>query len=322
MPIFVLFVLFVPSWFLLAMTLVARSLLRLVSVLFGISVLVFLIVHAIPGDPAVIAAGLEASPETVERIRRDLGLDQPLPTQFVRFVSRALAGDLGTSIRTGAPVVTEIRERLPHTVILTLGGIGLAILFGMAAGIAAAVARRRWVDRVVMAVTLVAVSTPSYWLALMGMLVFALHLALVPSIGVGTPLHYLLPIVVLGLQSGGQVARISRAAMVETLHQEYVRAAEARGAGRWRVIARHALANATLPVVTLIGLRVGGLLAGTVLVESVFAIPGVGRMMVDAVIARDFPMVQGGVLVVATLIVTVNVLTDLVGAGLDPRVRA
>jgi ABC-type dipeptide/oligopeptide/nickel transport system permease component len=279
-------------------------------------------VHAIPGDPAVIAAGLEASPETVERIRRDLGLDQPLATQFARFVSRALAGDLGTSIRTGAPVVTEIRDRLPHTVVLTLGGIGLAALLGMAAGISAAVARRRWLDRVVMAMTLVAVSTPSYWLALMGMLVFALQFALVPSIGVGSPLHYVLPIAVLGLQSGGQVARISRAAMMETRHQEYVRAAEARGAGRWRVILRHGLANAMLPVVTLIGLRVGGLLAGTVLVESVFAIPGVGRMMVDAVIARDFPMVQGGVLVVATLIVTVNVLTDLVGAVLDPRVRA
>jgi ABC-type dipeptide/oligopeptide/nickel transport system permease component len=304
------------------MALVARSILRLASVLFGISVLVFLIVHAIPGDPAVIAAGLEASPETVERIRRDLGLDQPLPTQFARFVSHALAGDLGTSIRTGAPVATEIRERLPHTVALTLGGIVLATLLGMAAGIAAAVARRRWVDRMVMALTLVAVSTPSYWLALMGMLVFALQLALLPSIGVGSPLHYVLPIAVLGLQSGGQVARITRAAMMETLHQEYVRAAEARGTARWRVVTRHAMANAMLPVVTLIGLRIGGLLAGTVLVESVFAIPGVGRMMVDAVIARDFPMVQGGVLMVAALIVTVNVLTDLVGAGLDPRVRA
>jgi len=304
------------------MTVVVRAIVRLVSVLFGISILVFLIVHAIPGDPAVIAAGLEAGPETVERIRRDLGLDRPLPAQFARFASSALTGDLGTSIRTGAPVATEIRERLPHTVILTLGGIGMAALLGMAAGIGAAIARRRWVDRAVMAVTLVAVSTPSYWLALMGMLLFALHLALVPSIGVGTPLHYVLPIAVLGLQSGGQVARITRAAVMETLDQEYVRAAEARGAGRWRVIARHALANAMLPVVTLIGLRIGGLLAGTVLVESVFAIPGVGRMMVDAVIARDFPMVQGGVLVVATLIVTVNVLTDLVGAGLDPRARA
>lgn len=304
------------------MHLLFRSALRLTSVLFGISVLVFLIVHAIPGDPAVIAAGLESSPETVERIRRDLGLDQPLPTQFIRFLARTATGDLGTSIRTGAPVLSEIRDRLPHTLILTAGGIVLATLVGLAAGIAAAVARRRTLDRAVMAVTLLAVSTPSYWLALMGMLVFALRLAWLPSIGVGTPLHYVLPVVVLGLQSGGQVARITRAATRDTLHQLYVRAAEARGAPRRRVIVRHALANAMLPVTTLIGLRIGGLLAGTVLVESVFAIPGVGRMMVDAVVARDFPMVQGGVLVVAALIVVVNVLTDVTVAVLDPRVRA
>jgi ABC-type dipeptide/oligopeptide/nickel transport system permease component len=299
-----------------------RSTLRLISVLFGISVLVFLIVHAIPGDPAVIAAGMESSPETVERIRRDLGLDQPLATQFARFVTSAAAGDLGTSIRTGAPVMAEIRERLPHTLILTAGGIGLAMVLGLLAGVLAAVARRPWVDRTVMACTLVSVSTPSYWLALMGMLVFALQLALVPSIGVGSPLHYALPVAVLGLQSAGQVARITRAAVRETLHHEYVRAAEARGVSWWGAVRRHALTNAMLPVTTLIGLRIGGLLAGTVLVESVFAIPGVGRMMVDAVIARDFPMVQGGVLVVATLIVVVNVLTDMLSAALDPRVRA
>jgi ABC-type dipeptide/oligopeptide/nickel transport system permease component len=301
---------------------VGRVLLRMISVLFGISVLVFLIVHAIPGDPAVIAAGMEASQETVEQIRRDLGLDRPLLEQFARFVAGVLTGELGTSIRTGLPVRDEIRARLPHTLVLTGGGIGLAAGLGLVAGVAAAVARRAWVDRAVMAVTLVAVSTPSYWLALMGMLVFALQLALVPSIGVGSPRHYVLPVAVLGLQSAGQVARMTRAALRDTLHQEFVRAARARGVSWRRAVARHALANALLPVTTLLGLRVGGLLAGTVLVESVFAIPGVGRMMVDAVIARDFPMVQGGVLVVAALVVVVNVLTDLAAAAMDPRARA
>jgi ABC-type dipeptide/oligopeptide/nickel transport system permease component len=303
------------------MRLLGRSLLRLLSVLIGISILVFLIVHAIPGDPAVIAAGLEASPETVERMRRDLGLDRPLAVQFASFAGRALRGDLGVSIRTGVPVASEIASRLPHTAVLTAGGIAVAIALGVAAGVAAAVSRRRWVDRAVMASTLIAVSTPSFWLALMGMLAFALHLSLVPSIGVGTPLHYVLPIAVLGLQSGGQVARMTRAATLETLNREYIRAASARGVGRREIVVRHVLANALGPVITLVGLRIGGLLAGTVLVESVFAIPGVGRMMVDAVIARDFPMVQGGVLVVATLIVVVNVLTDLAGAAVDPRVR-
>jgi ABC-type dipeptide/oligopeptide/nickel transport system permease component len=303
------------------MRLLVRSLARLASVAVAISILVFLIVHAIPGDPAVIAAGLEATPETVERIRRDLGLDRPLPVQFFSFAGRALSGDLGVSIRTGVPVASEIASRLPHTAILAAGGMLVAVVFGVTAGLGAAIAKRRWVDRIVTAAALIAVSTPSFWLALMGMLVFALQLALLPSIGVGTPLHYALPIAVLGLQAGGQVARMTRAATRETLAQMYVRAAEARGVGRTAILVRHALANALLPVITLIGLRVGGLLAGTVLVEAVFAIPGVGRMMVDAVVARDFPMVQGGVLVVAMLFVTVNVLTDLTAALLDPRVR-
>ncbi|MEW6322416.1 MAG: ABC transporter permease [Acidobacteriota bacterium] len=304
------------------MRLVARGLARLVPVLAAISVIVFLIVHAIPGDPAVIAAGLEASPDTVARIRQELGLDRPLHVQFVSFVTRAVQGDLGVSIRTGVPVAREIAERLPHTAALAFGGVLLAVVLGLSAGTWAAVTRRRWVDRAVMAVTLVAVSTPSYWLALMLMLVFSLHLALLPSIGVGTPAHYVLPVTALGLQSAGLIARMTRASLLDTLDQEYVRAARARGASRARLIARHALRNALLPVTSLVGLRIGGLLAGTVLVESVFAIPGVGRMMVDAVIARDFPMVQGGVLVVATLYVVVNALTDVASALADPRVRA
>jgi ABC-type dipeptide/oligopeptide/nickel transport system permease component len=172
-----------------------------------------------------------------------------------------------------------------------------------------------------MAISLVAVSTPSFWLALMLMLVFSLELGLLPAIGAGTPAHYVLPAVALGLQSAGQVARMTRASMLDVLKHDYLRAARAKGVGERDVIVRHALVNALLPIVSLVGLRVGGLLAGTVLVESVFAIPGVGRMMVDAVIARDFPMIQGGVLVVASLYVLVNAGTDLVGAFMDPRVR-
>ncbi|MGQ0732350.1 MAG: ABC transporter permease [Acidobacteriota bacterium] len=296
------------------------ALARVLPVLTGISLLVFSLVHLIPGDPAVIAAGLEASPETVERIRRDLGLDQPLAKQFATFVWRTTHGDLGVSIRTGRPVAQEIRERLPHTAILAAAGVTIAVAIGILAGLAAAVTRRTSVDRLVTAASLVAVSTPSFWLALMLMLVFSLGLNWLPSIGVGTPMHYVLPAVALGLQSAGQVARMTRASMLDVLKQEYLRAARAKGVGKWAVIVRHALQNALLPVVSLIGLRVGGLLAGTVLVESVFSIPGVGRMMVDAVLARDFPMIQGGVLVVATLYVLVNVATDMAGSALDPRV--
>lgn len=300
----------------------ARAVTRLLPVLAGVSLLVFAIVHLIPGDPAVIAAGLEASPETVARIRRDLGLDQPLLTQFTTFVSRALQGDLGTSIRTGRPVSAEIADRLPHTVILAAAGVALAVVIGLAGGIFAAIVGRTSVDRAVMGASLIAVSTPSFWLALMLMLVFSLGLGLLPAIGVGTPAHYVLPAIALGLQSAGQIARMTRASMLDVMKQDYLRAARAKGVREATVIARHALGNALLPVVSLIGLRVGGLLAGTVLVETVFSIPGVGRMMVDAVVARDFPMIQGGVLVVAALYVLVNAATDLLSAALDPRLRA
>lgn len=300
----------------------ASALRRLLPVLAAISVLVFSIVHLIPGDPAVIAAGLEASPATVEAIRRDLGLDQPLPVQYVRFVGRALTGDFGVSVRTGAPVGREILDRLPHTVTLAAGGVLLAVLLGMAAGVAAALSSDVIVDRLLSAASLVAASTPSYWLALMLMLLFSVELGWLPAIGVGSWRHYLLPCLALGLQSAGAVARMTRASVREVLARDFLRAARAKGVPEMRVLLVHGLGNALLPVLSLVGLRIGGLLAGTVLVESVFAVPGVGRMMADAVVARDFPVVQGGVLVVAAMVVVVNGLTDLVAASLDPRVRA
>ncbi|MGE0813679.1 MAG: ABC transporter permease [Vicinamibacterales bacterium] len=306
----------------IALRLIGAALGRLVPVLAVISVLVFSIVHWIPGDPAVVAAGLEASPATVEAIRRDLGLDRPLPQQYLHFVSRAVRGDFGVSIRTGAPVGAEILDRLPHTIVLAGGGVALAVSLGLVIGIAAALSRRVLVDRALSAASLVSASTPSYWLALMLMLLFSLTLGWLPAIGVGSPLHYVLPSVALGLQSAGAVARMTRASVREVLGQEFLRAAAAKGVPPRRVLLVHALRNAILPVVSLVGLRIGGLLAGTVLVESVFAVPGVGRMMADAVVARDFPVVQGGVLVVATMVVVVNGITDVVAGALDPRVRA
>ena len=299
-----------------------RALIRLAGVLAGITFLVFLIVHAIPGDPAVIAAGLEASPETVARMRHDLGLDRPLPEQLATFVGRAARGDFGVSIRTGSPVSEEIGDRLPHTLTLAVGGTALAGLLGIAAGILAAVFRGGALDRLVMGITMVAVSMPSYWLALMLMLAFSLELGLLPSIGAGTPLHYVLPIATLGMHSAGLVSRMTRASMLDALNEDYIRTARSKGVPEARIALRHALANVLVPIVTLLGLRFGGLLAGTVLVESVFAIPGVGRMMVDAVLARDFPMVQGGVLVVAALYVVINTGTDVLAGVLDPRARA
>jgi ABC-type dipeptide/oligopeptide/nickel transport system permease component len=298
-----------------------QRLLEMALVLLGMSLLVFLMIHLIPGDPALLIAGMEASPETVERIRRDLGLDQPLYVQFGSFLRRALAGDLGTSIRTGSPVAEEIAERFPYTVRIAVGASLLATLLGMASGVLAAVYHNRVGDALLSVLSLLAASTPSYWLALMLMLVFSLSLNLLPAIGVGTPLHYVLPVATLGAQSGGMIARMTRAAMLDVLGQSYIGAARARGLAEHVVIVKHALGNALIPVVSLVGLRLGSLLAGTVLVESVFAIPGVGRMLVDAVLARDYPVVQGGVLVLATVFVVINTLTDLLYGIIDPRIR-
>jgi ABC-type dipeptide/oligopeptide/nickel transport system permease component len=299
----------------------AAAVLRTVPTLLGVSVLVFLIMHAIPGDPAAIAAGLDASPETVAAIRESLGLNRPLHEQFGAFLSRTLRGDFGVSIRTGRPVIEEVAARMPYTLLLSVASVVLAALVGVTAGVVAAVRHQRWLDHVVMTLTLVAVSTPSYWLALMLMLVMAVWLGWLPAIGAATPRHFVLPVLTLGLQSAGEVARMTRATLLDVLGDEFLRAARARGVSSRRMLWRHALGNAAVPIATVLGLRIGGLLAGTVLVESVFAIPGLGRMMVDAVVARDFPMIQGGVLVVASSYVLINASTDVLAARLDPRLR-
>lgn len=298
-----------------------QRILEMALVLLGMSLLVFLMIHLIPGDPALLIAGMEASPETVEGIRRDLGLDQPLHLQFGSFLKRVVSGDLGTSIRTGSPVAQEIAERSPFTARIAIGATVAATLLGILSGVLAAVCHNRAWDALVTVLALLGASTPSYWLALMLMLAFSLSLDLLPAIGVGTPLHYVLPMATLGAQSGGMIARMTRAAMLDVLGQGYVGAARSRGLAESVVIVRHALANALIPIVSLVGLRFGALLAGTVLVESVFAIPGVGRMLVDAVLARDYPMVQGGVLVLASVFVVINTATDLLYGVIDPRIR-
>ena len=289
--------------------------------LLGTSILVFLMIHLIPGDPALLLAGLEAGPELVEQKRRELGLDQPLHRQYLRFVAGAVTGDFGISMRMGVPVIDEIRQRLPYTLTIALGGTLLATLFGVASGVLAAVYHNRSWDGLVMVQALLAASTPSYWLGLMLMLVFSLWLGWLPSIGIRTPWHYVLPIVTLAGQSGGIISRMTRSAMLDVLGQDYVRAARARGQRERVVILRDALGSALIPVISIVGLRFGNLLAGTVLVESVFAIPGVGRLLVDAVQWRDYPMIQGTMLFVAGVFVVVNTGTDLLYGVADPRIR-
>jgi ABC-type dipeptide/oligopeptide/nickel transport system permease component len=299
----------------------SRRLLEALLALLFTSILVFSMIHAIPGDPALLVAGLEAGPEVIERIRRDLGLDRPLPIQYGTFLWNAMRGDLGTSIRTGLPVLQEILHRFPYTLIIAIGAIGLAIGMGVGTGILAAMRHNRIGDALLMVGALLAVSTPSYWLGLMLMLVFSLSLGLLPSIGIASPAHYVLPILTLGAQSAGVISRMTRSAMLDVLGQDFVKAARARGEMERTVILRHALGNALIPVLSIVGLRFGNLIAGTVLVESVFAIPGVGRLLVDAVLWRDYPMIQGTMLFVAALFILVNAATDALYAVADPRIR-
>ncbi|MGH9320674.1 MAG: ABC transporter permease [Vicinamibacteria bacterium] len=299
----------------------SRRLLETFLALLLTSVVVFSLIHLIPGDPALLVAGLEAGPEVVEKIRRDLGLDRPLPIQYGSFLLKALQGDLGISIRTGLPVLREILDRFPYTLGIALGGILLATSMGVTTGILAAMRQNCAGDALIMVASLLAVSTPSYWLGLMMMLLFSLSLGWLPSIGIATPAHFVLPILTLGAQSGGVISRMTRSAMLDVVGQDFVRAARARGEKERVVILRHALANALIPILSIVGLRFGNLLAGTVLVESVFAIPGVGRLLVDAVLWRDYPMIQGTMLFVASVFIAVNTVTDVLYAVVDPRIR-
>lgn len=300
---------------------IIKRIIQVIPVLIGITILVFSMLHLVPGDPARTMVGIEASAEQIEQARENLGLNKPLPEQFFLFVSKAFQGDLGDSIRTGLPVTEEIADRLPVTIKIAVGATIFATVFGILCGIIAAVNHNKLGDSMVMVISLLSISTPSYFLGLILMLVFSLYLGWFPTIGINTPIHYVLPIITLGAQSMGLVARMTRSGMLDVLRQDFIRTARAKGLPERIVIYIHAFKNALIPVVTVVGLRFGGLLAGTVLVESVFAVPGIGRFMVEAVLLRDYPVVQGTVLVVAASFVFINLLVDLLYGLIDPRIR-
>ena len=293
-----------------------------VPVLFGVSLLVFSMLQLVPGDPVqLMLSEFQTTPEQVARLRSQLHLDEPLPVQFGRFVWNAVHGDLGTSIRTRRPVTAEIADNFPATLQLAAAGLLVAALLGVTLGIVAATHQQSWLELGSMLVALLGVSMPSFWLGLLLIFAVSLRLRLLPATGGGDLQHLLLPALTLGLGAAAILARLTRSSMLEVLRQEYVTTARAKGLREWAVIGRHALKNALIPVVTIFGLQFGQLLAGTFVVETVFARPGLGRLIVDGILNKDFPMVQGVVLVVATSYVLVNLLVDLVYAVLDPRIR-
>src|SRR5215831_1175648 len=299
-----------------------RRLLAAIPVLFGVSVVVFSMLHLVPGDPVkMMLSEFQTSPEQIARLRAQLHLDEPLPMQFGRFLWNTLHGDLGSSIRTRRPVLTEILDNLPSTVVLALAGMVVAVVMGVTLGVIAAARRHSWFDTCSMLTALLGVSMPSFWFGLLLMFALSLRLGWLPATGGGDFQHLIMPAVTLGMGAAAIIARLSRSCMLEVLRQEYIITARAKGLRESFVILRHGLKNALIPVVTIMGLQLGQLLGGTVIIETVFARPGVGRLIVNGILEKDFPLVQGIVLVVATSYVVINLLVDVTYAWLDPRIR-
>jgi len=299
---------------------VIRRLLLAVPVLIGVSILVFAIIRFIPGDPARAIAGVHASPEYIEQVRRELLLDEGLHVQYFVYMSNLLRGDLGRSTFTRRPVTVELSERFPNTLVLAASAMFVASILGLSAGIISATKRYSLFDNFSMLAALIGVAAPVFWLGVMFQLLFSVNLGWLPSGGIGTWKHLVLPALTLGLATAALIARITRSSMLEVLGQDYITTARSKGLVERIVIYKHALKNALIPVVTVMGLQFGTLLGGAVLTETVFSWPGIGRLMVDSILARDYPVVQGAVLLLAVFFVMINLVVDVIYAFLDPRI--
>ncbi len=302
-------------------TFVAKRVAQILPVLLAVAFVVFFMLHLIPGDPAEVLAGVYASKDDVRRVRITLGLDRPLHVQFIAYLSRLARGDLGTSLRTGQPVAVEIGQRWPWTFRLASGSMLFAGAGGIAAGIFAAHRRNSAWDYVITGGALFGLSIPAFWLGLMLILAFSVGLGWFPTYGAGSLRHMILPMLTLAVTPMGIVAQLTRGAVLEVLQSDYVRTAYAKGATVTSVLIRHALRNALIPIVTFMGVQFGVLLSGAVVTESVFSWPGLGLLVVDGILQRDFPVVQALILIFALTFMLVNLLVDLSYVFLDPRVR-
>lgn len=296
-------------------------LLGLVPTMLLVTVCVFFFVHLLPGDPAQLAAGPEADEETVHMVRERLGLDRPLPEQFVLFVKKTVTGDFGISIRSQRPVIDEVADRFGPTLLLTVAAMAWAVVFGLLIGIVSAVKRGRWPDRLGMAFAVSGISMPPFALGILLMEVFSVWLGWFPTVGAESWRHYVLPSITLGAGVAAVMARFTRSALIEVLSEDYVRTARAKGLPARQVLSRHALRNALIPVVTMMGLQFGFLLGGSIVVEKVFNWPGMGRLLVDAVEMRDYPVMQTCVLLFSMEFLLINLAVDLLYGWLNPSIR-
>ncbi len=302
---------------------VLQRMVALVPLLLGVSLLVFLMTQLVPGDPVMMMLGeySVASAEDIEKLRTQLGFNDPLHVQYGRYLSGLLQGDLGDSMRSRKPVAKLILQRLPRTLELTASALLFAILFGTVMGVVAALNHNSWLDYVTVTIALLGVSIPGFWLALLLILVFSVTLGWLPVLSDPGLRGLILPALALGLWAGGTIARLVRSGMLEVIRQDYIRTAQAKGLADRSVVYQHALRNALLPVITVVGLQFGQILAGTVIIEAVFSRPGLGLMLVNAIIAKDFPLVQGIVMFVAAAYIIVNSLVEILYVWVDPRIR-
>jgi ABC-type dipeptide/oligopeptide/nickel transport system permease component len=298
-----------------------KRLAMLIPVLFGVSLVSFSLLQIVPGDPAVMLAGEDANPDFIEAVRKEYGFDQPVTVQYFRFVSRAVQGDFGVSIRNREPVINLLKQRFAFTIQLSFLSILIAAFIGLIAGVISATRQYSIFDNLSMVGALFGISMPIFWLGLLLMLVFSVHLRWLPAGGSGELRHLILPAIALGAASAAVIARMTRASMLEVIRQDYIRTARANGLREWVVIYKHALKNAMIPVITVFGLEFGYMLGGAVLTETVFSLPGIGRLMVEGIFQRDYAVVQGSMLLVAGTFVLVNLLTDIAYALFDPKIR-
>jgi peptide/nickel transport system permease protein len=307
------------------LTYVLRRLGLMVFIMLGVSVITFSMMHLVPGDPAEVIAmeryGEEITAETIEHVRRELGLDQPIYVQYSRWLSNVLHGDLGYSHRTDRPVLDEILTRLPATIQLALAGMLVSLIIAIPVGTISATRQYSAADNISMFGALLGVSMPNFWLGLLLIMFFSVHLGWLPVFGRGSIEHLILPAVTLGTGMAAITTRLIRSSILEVLGQDYIRTARAKGLKEKVVIYKHTLKNAMIPVVTIVGLQFASLLEGAVIVEVIFAWPGIGRLLVDSIFARDFMLIQGCILFIAAMFVLVNLLVDISYAYLDPKIR-
>lgn len=300
---------------------VCKRLLGLIPTLLIVAVLVFLFVHMLPGDPARLVAGPEADATVIDLVRKQLGLDQPLYMQFIHYICNVLQGDFGISMVSRRPVAVEIGERFMPTLLLTISSMAWSVVFGMGIGIISAVYRNRWPDRLGMTLAVSGISFPAFALGMLLMQVFSVNLGWLPTVGATSWVHYILPSLTLGAAVAAVMARFTRASFVEVVQEDFVRTARAKGLNERVVVLKHCLRNALIPVVTMMGLQFGFLLGGSIVVEAVFNWPGLGRLLVDAVTMRDYPVIQTLVLLLSLEFILINLVVDMLYGFINPTIR-